>query len=56
MRYWLYAFLIAGSVMFSTGCATTSKDEENVSSMPWNRPQSWEGQGQLGGMHQPGSN
>jgi hypothetical protein len=54
MKRWLYALLAAGSVMLSTGCATTSKDED-VSTMPWNRPQSWEGQGALGGMQPPGS-
>ena len=35
-----------------TGCTTThtASQEENVSSIPWNRPQSWEGQGAFGGM------
>jgi hypothetical protein len=55
MRLWLQVLLVAGVVILSAGCATTSKDED-ISSMPWNRPQSWEGQGQLGGMHAPGSN
>jgi hypothetical protein len=55
MRYWLGAILVAGGVILSTGCATTNNDE-NVSSIPWNRPQSWEGQGALGGMRPPGSN
>lgn len=34
------------------GCTTThtASQEENVSSIPWNRPQSWEGQGAFGGM------
>jgi hypothetical protein len=34
------------------GCASTKpiNEEERVSSIPWNRPASWEGQGQFGGM------
>lgn len=34
-------------------CASTNnepKDREEVSTLPWNRPQRWEGQGALGGM------
>ena len=54
MKRWLYALLAAGSVILSAGCATTNKDED-VSTIPWNRPQGWEGQGSLGGMHPPGS-
>jgi len=53
MSRWLYLLVAAGIVILATGCATTSKDED-VSTIPWNRPQSWEGQGQLGGMHPPG--
>jgi len=48
-------FLLAGGVVLTSGCASTSKDED-VSTIPWNRPQSWEGQGQLGGFKPPGSN
>jgi len=35
-----------------TGCATTPKPESDnsVSTIPWNRPASWEGRGPLGGM------
>lgn len=34
-----------------TGCASTeSKDSDRVSSIPWNRPERWEGAGPLGGM------
>ncbi len=34
------------------GCATerTSTSGEHVSDIPWNRPESWEGTGPLGGM------
>ena len=52
MRRWLYLFVGAGIVILATGCATTK--DEDVSTIPWNRPQSWEGQGSLGGMHPPG--
>ena len=55
MRNWLFVLLLAGSVILATGCATT-KGDEDVSTIPWNRPQSWEGQGQLGSMKPPGSN
>ena len=54
MRRWLWVLMVAGGVILSAGCATTK--EEDVSTIPWNRPQSWEGQGALGGMHPPGSN
>jgi hypothetical protein len=34
-----------------SGCATTEqKESDAVSTIPWNRPASWEGQGALGGM------
>jgi len=47
MRRWLClgSLIVAG---WATGCATTSEDAG--SSIPWNRPQSWEGTGALGGM------
>ena len=41
----LMAVMVAGVALVS-GCATTNDD--NVSSIPWNRPQSWEGTGALG--------
>ena len=38
------------------GCASTGKpkDEERVSSIPWAKPESWQGQGPFGGMLQQG--
>jgi hypothetical protein len=34
-----------------SGCATTdSNSDDQVSSIPWNRPERWEGGGPLGGM------
>ena len=40
-----------------SGCASTSNDpnsteHEKVSTVPWGRPESWEGKGTLGGMMQ----
>ncbi len=34
-----------------TGCAETKpvSQQDQVSTIPWNRPESWEGQGPLGG-------
>ncbi len=49
----LRALLAAGAV-FLSGCATTQQDS-NVSSIPWNRPQDWEGNGAMGGFRPPGS-
>ena len=47
----LLAILAAGIA----GCATTDKrkDDEQVSSIPWAKPESWQGQGAFGGMMQP---
>ena len=45
------AFLI----LCAGGCASTedqSQQNPNQSSIPWNRPQTWEGQGMLGGFNQ----
>jgi hypothetical protein len=38
----------------AAGCGTTDDQQQNpnASSIPWNRPQSWEGQGALGGFTQ----
>lgn len=47
--------LLAASALSS--CATQKEPEplikqdgDQVSTIPWNKPQSWEGQGQLGGL------
>ncbi len=42
-------FLWVGFSLLLTGCAT--RDENEVSTIPWNRPQSWEGGGALGGFN-----
>ena len=54
MTRWLWLFLLVGLTSLGAGCATTSNDDR-VSTIPWNRPQSWEGTGALGGFHPPGS-
>jgi hypothetical protein len=54
MKRLVFALLTASLAVLSAGCATTK--DEDVSTMPWNRPASWEGQGALGGMRPPGSN
>jgi hypothetical protein len=42
------ALLLLGAV----GCASNDPQQNpNASSIPWNRPQSWEGQGMLGGFN-----
>lgn len=48
----LLAAMVTGLVLAS-GCATTN-DDNNVSSIPWDRPQQWEGSGALGGFQGPG--
>ena len=51
MRQALVLMFLVLAASFVTGCATPQSD--NISSIPWNRPQQWEGQGALGGMGGP---
>ncbi|MDZ4815772.1 MAG: hypothetical protein SGI71_05850 [Verrucomicrobiota bacterium] len=37
------------SVIFS-GCESAPERQREVTTIPWNRPQKWEGTGSLGGM------
>ena len=53
MRVFLLMLLWACLAVLTSGCATPKEGE--VSSIPWNRPQGWEGQGALGGFRPPGS-
>ncbi len=53
MRVLFLMLLALGFVALAVGCATPKEGE--VSSIPWNRPQNWEGQGALGGFRPPGS-
>jgi hypothetical protein len=48
-----FMVLAATVVMLVSGCATPKQGD--VSSIPWNRPQQWEGGGGLGAFHTPGS-
>ena len=52
-RWWLWLTLAAVAGL-GFGCATSSTDD-HVSTIPWSRPQSWEGTGALGGFRTPGS-
>lgn len=47
--------LIAGAALCMS-CATTGNNNNNVSSIPWDRPQNWEGAGALGGFRPGGGN
>jgi hypothetical protein len=50
----VFRIILIAIAMGLASCATTNdpSSEDSVSSIPWNRPQSWEGQGPLGGMLQ----
>jgi hypothetical protein len=56
LRSFVLLLLLAISALLA-GCASEEvKDDPNrVSTIPWNRPEKWEGQGALGGF-MPGSN
>ena len=41
---------LAGMLILLPSCAETQPQDPNrVSTIPWNRPEKWEGQGPLGG-------
>jgi outer membrane biogenesis lipoprotein LolB len=54
MRKISLLILAAAASLLLASCADTAEtkqdDSNKVSSIPWNRPQSWEGSGMLGGM------
>jgi len=59
MRRFSLLLLLLAAVLFQVGCSsadtspTTGNVDANgntVSSVPWNKPESWETQGQLGGL------
>lgn len=53
MRRIFAAFLLAGCALFFPSCAEDQANDPNrVSTIPWNRPERWEGQGPLGGFNQ----
>lgn len=50
-----FAFLaLAAALVLLPSCASQDEDPNRVSTIPWNRPEKWEGQGPLGSMN-PGS-
>ena len=50
MKRSLALLLLAIAASLLQGCASTeSEDPDRVSTIPWNRPEKWEGQGPLGG-------
>ena len=51
MKNLLALLLLAASLIVFSGCATEEErnDPNRVSTIPWNRPEKWEGQGPLGG-------
>jgi len=55
MKRWLLLLTFAVMTGLCAGCASTSSSDEKISTIPWNRPQSWEGSGALGGFRPPGS-
>jgi hypothetical protein len=43
--------LAAAAVLFLSSCESDKPEDPNrVSTIPWNRPEKWEGQGPMGGM------
>jgi len=54
MKRFIAALVLFVGAIVLTGCASTEPEDPNrVSTIPWNTPQRWEGQGPLGGF-QPG--
>ncbi len=46
----LLLLILAGMLSLLSSCAETQPQDPNrVSTIPWNRPEKWEGQGPLGG-------
>ncbi len=49
----IFALSVLSALAFLTGCASTTADTDPSgqapTSMPWNKPESWEGTGALGG-------
>ena len=52
-RALLHMALVATGILLASGCSTPK--EGDVSSIPWNRPQQWEGSGAMGGFRPPGT-
>ena len=60
MKYGVLLALLLVTIVFFPGCqtapdsSTASPESTQVSSIPWNKPASWEGTGALGGFMQQG--
>lgn len=53
MKRVLTLLIVLAGAVFLPGCASTGPEDPNrVSTIPWNHPQQWEGQGPLGGFNQ----
>lgn len=50
----VFRLLLIGIAVGLAGCASTDKpkQDDRVSSIPWAKPESWEGQGAFGGVLQ----
>lgn len=56
MGHWLALFLLAAAAFGLGGCASSdplSEGRPQESTIPWNRPQSWEGPGVYGSAMSP---
>ena len=60
MKFWECWALLSLSLTLLVGCASggsgknpdgTPKDDQSVSTLPWNKPASWEGQSPIPGGH-----
>lgn len=48
----LALLFLAFVLTFLPGCGSTEEEDPNrVSTIPWNRPEKWEGQGPMGSMN-----
>ena len=60
MRRLRSLLLLVPAVLFQVGCSSTATPSANnvdsngqqISSVPWNKPEDWETTGQLGGLQQ----
>jgi hypothetical protein len=56
MIRFLFALIVIATPLLLSSCADTqdqTSTEQNTSSIPWNRPEKWEGQGMMPGFQQP---
>lgn len=48
----IFGFFLLVFAVVLTGCGgnSSAQDQNHVSTIPWNKPEKWEGTGALGGM------